>query len=197
MAVTSELGSMQECVKGNRRMIALILLHFYLTVYTPFILFLISFLFSSSLIPLQTVDAEAEGVTYEGENFIVPRTADTLEAFIHPKHWSIIPILVAIPALFMAYLSFVIKVPMYINILHVMFTRSAYNAGLGYLLNVQSKEKRITKWYKYYTTNKDSLIARILLYFVRANLPEGRSPDEFPAAFNAWVMYKGLVSKSN
>ncbi len=142
-----------------------------------------------------TVHAEyAEGETPEGEKFIVPRTADTLEAFFHPTHANIVALITLIPFLCWVYLYAVVGVPIYVNVIHFFCARLLYNAGLGYILNTQSKYKTLTKWYTRVTADKNSLLAKVVLRLTYANLPQGKTPADYPDAFNAWCFYKGLVN---
>jgi len=136
----------------------------------------------------------AEGETYEGEKFLVPKTADTLEAFIHPDHISFITIIPMCLFVFWAYLYWYVQVPFYVNLIHFFITRNLYNAGLGYLLDIQSKYKRLTKWYVDISKKPNTLAAKFLRRCTCANLPKGKNPEDFPAAFNAWCVFKGLVN---
>lgn len=136
----------------------------------------------------------AEGVTWEGEKFLVPRTADTLEAFIHPKHANAVVLFTLIPFIFWSYFYYYVRPPIYVNVIHFFITRMCYNGGLGYLLHIQSRYRSITKWYKRVTSQPDSLLARFVLYITRVNLPPGKTTAEYPAAFNAWILYKAIVN---
>ena len=144
--------------------------------------------------PCTAVDGEAPGETREGEKFLVPRTADTLQAFIHPSHVGVVALLWLVQMCAWGYVYLVVGVPLWVNIVHFLVQRTLYNAGLGYLLNIQSTERRFTRWYIGVTQNKDSLWARVVIHLANSNLPPGTTSADFPPAFNAWVVFKGIVN---
>ena len=100
------------------------------------------------------------------------------------------------PILINMYLSFVVKMPIYCNILIFFFFRACYNAGLGYLLNVQSKYNQMTKWYLQLTKDPKTWYAQLVRRLVIAGLPAGKKPEDYPDAFNAWIWYKSIVNAS-
>lgn len=154
---------------------------------------------SSSTEPQVSSDVHAElaeGCTYDGKKFLVPKTADTLQVFTNPKHMNIGTAIALAPIFTMMYLSFVVKVPVYVNIIVFFFFRACYNAGLGYLLDVQSKRNQMTIWYRQLTKDPNTWYAQLVRRLVIGGLPEGKKPEDYPDEFAAWVWYKSIVNAS-
>lgn len=144
-----------------------------------------------------------EGSTLDGHRFVVPKTPDTVAAFLNPKHISVFSIVTLLPLFLMVYLSFVrgADVPIYVNIAVFFFWRCCYNVGLGVILDSQSKYQTFTKFYERHVGNpknpqEQSCLGRLLLSITRAGLPSGHTPEQYPSAFNAWVAYKSLVGST-
>jgi phosphatidylethanolamine N-methyltransferase len=136
----------------------------------------------------------ASGETYEGQRFLVPRTADTVQSFINPASMNFFTFAAYASISLNLFLSFVVRVPIWVNICIFFFWRAMYNGGLGYLLNAQSTRKQMTAWFTAATRDPNSAQTRFLQGIAAKALPAGYTPSDFPPAFNAWLVYKGLVN---
>jgi len=139
----------------------------------------------------------AEGTTYKGQAFLVPKTADTLQVFLDPQYININTALALIPITINYTLSFAFGTPIWFHIIWFLFFRGCYNVGLGYLLHVQSNYDQITTWYRDYAKKQpQSTIGSLFNKLIDGGLPKGQTQKDFPDEFNAWILYKSIVNIS-
>lgn len=79
--------------------------------------------------------------------------------------------------------------------------RAGYNVGIGYLLQVQSREKRLTRWAKkskifVNPSTGDSPHPRLYKFIKReleTKIPKDYKFDEAPLEYNTWLVFRRIV----
>ncbi|KAG9663624.1 phosphatidylethanolamine N-methyltransferase, partial [Aureobasidium melanogenum] len=144
------------------------------------------------------------GRTPDGKVFVVPQTHDMVSQLLsptQPKNVSDIVIL-AVLACHVALLYF-LPDPIRIPILAIVFLfwRAAYNAGIGWLLNIQSNHKRLTSWarkYNLFTDPKSGKNPRPWLYYqlkreMETKIARDYKFEEAPLEYNTWLVFRRVV----
>lgn len=144
------------------------------------------------------------GRTPDGKVFVVPQTHDMVSQLLsptQPKNVSDIVIL-AVLACHVALLYF-LPDPIRIPILAIVFLfwRAAYNAGIGWLLNIQSNHKRLTSWarkYNLFTDPKSAKNPRPWLYYqlkreMKTKIARDYKFEEAPLEYNTWLVFRRVV----
>ncbi|KAH0357889.1 phosphatidylethanolamine N-methyltransferase, partial [Aureobasidium melanogenum] len=144
------------------------------------------------------------GRTPDGKVFVVPQTHDMVSQLLsptQPKNVSDIVIL-AVLACHVALLYF-LPDPIRIPILAIVFLfwRAAYNAGIGWLLNIQSNHKRLTSWarkYNLFADPKSGKNPRPWLYYqlkreMETKIARDYKFEEAPLEYNTWLVFRRVV----
>eukprot|EP00741_Cyanophora_paradoxa_P019121 tig00021126_g18462.t1 len=144
-------------------------------------------------------DEEEEGYDEDGNRFPVPHTKSMFALILNPRNWTLPEICTVSLMAIQAYLVFFCKLPLWFHIANFFFWRIAYNIGLGWLLDQQSKNRLITKKVDELLAEDNrpqdeklkSMFARITLYLVM-----GRSywRQRNPSSVTAWLAFRHLVS---
>ncbi|KAH6681150.1 phosphatidylethanolamine N-methyltransferase [Plectosphaerella plurivora] len=154
-------------------------------------------------------DADAKpmktfGRTPEGIVFTVPTTHDMVSQLLdprQPKNLSDLLVLAMLASLIgTAYmLPEGLKRPVFACIF--LFWRAAYNVGIGYLLTIQSKHRRLETWaqrwnfFEHPSTGKQprpwfyNLVKREL----EIKIPEDYEFEKAPLEYNTWLVFRRVV----
>ena len=73
-----------------------------------------------------------------------------------------------------------------------LFWRLSYNIGLGLLLRSQSLYSTLTNWFDKYSNNIK--YKKWMYWLASCGYPKGFDPKNYPSSFNAWVIFKNLVT---
>lgn len=146
-------------------------------------------------------DAESQyvmGHTPDGTIFKVPETHDMVSNLLDPRVKKSISD-IAIVSVLLSYVGmwFVLPQKFRVPVFLLMFTfwRAAYNAGIGYLLSKQSKERALVQWAKQYKIfeKSDSWVHML----VKKDLTGKLGPDydfyKTPVEYNTWLLFRDLV----
>lgn len=138
--------------------------------------------------PFLPILLRSEIVNFETIEFDVPETMSIMETLMHPSRWGV-PQYVAfsISATQIA-LLFVPGIPQWWYLFSFLFWRFAYNAGLGFLLHVQSNSLAISRFY----SSLASQFPQLDRWFGKVMGPS-YDADEYPMAFRSWLAYRWLV----
>lgn len=82
-----------------------------------------------------------------------------------------------------------LRVPAWAYVAVFVFWRLAYNVGLGYVLWKQSQSRFLTNFFRQQGAKMPEQVKKILATSMSADYRY----DAFPAEFNAWVAFRGLV----
>ncbi|KAL9646156.1 hypothetical protein ABK040_008033 [Willaertia magna] len=131
------------------------------------------------------------------ERFKVPLTYDCLDNFKNVNKWKELPVIFEISLILIYSVSlFSGLVPKWVFLVNYIFWRLAYNCGLGYILNIQSKDRKFTKFIeKLIKDNKEFLNKNLSL----RGTTEGKvehleyNVDKYPLDFTAWMVYRTIV----
>ncbi|GAO50937.1 hypothetical protein G7K_5056-t1 [Saitoella complicata NRRL Y-17804] len=150
----------------------------------------------------EEVKPEQSGKTFgrapDGTVFTVPKTTDMVSSILDPrapKSELDIVVLASLAFSIFVYITFPDRARRYSLLLLFLFWRASYNVGLGYLLNVQSKNRTLVAWaQKYCLFDKEN---KAVYSFVRRNL-QGKMEkdydfDQVPKEYNTWLLYRRLV----
>lgn len=82
-----------------------------------------------------------------------------------------------------------------------LFWRGCYNAGIGYLLQIQSDDKRMVYWaqklgiFQLPTTGKNPhpRLFNIIKRELETKIPEDYKTEEAPLEYNTWLLFRRLV----
>lgn len=156
----------------------------------------------------QESEAEKERKTYgrtpDGTIFTVPETHDMVSQLLspsQPKNLSDLVILgvLAVLVALLLLLPSNVKVPFFA--LTFLFWRAAYNAGIGYLLQIQSNDKMLVVWAKRSgifenpTTGKNphSKLYALLKREMETKIPKDYKFEEAPIEYNTWLTFRRVV----
>jgi hypothetical protein len=130
-------------------------------------------------------DVPRIGYSDTQEQFVVPSTVDVVDQFLKPRNWTFPTVLILLGLFaqlgltlldvfpsWQIYLfdSVCIVLPKWVHIGSIVFWRLAYNAGLGFLLHVQSNYRSLTNMYASHVSRRTSL-GRLLRYLAGAGHP--------------------------
>eukprot|EP01087_Luapelamoeba_hula_P001905 TRINITY_DN116_c3_g1_i1.p1 TRINITY_DN116_c3_g1~~TRINITY_DN116_c3_g1_i1.p1 ORF type:complete len:654 (+),score=64.73 TRINITY_DN116_c3_g1_i1:81-2042(+) len=131
------------------------------------------------------------GMTYEGEKFAVPQTRSPF-AFHQKGHkFNLIDCVKWSPLVMHLILMFA-PLPYWYYVVNFFFWRLAYDVGLGYLLDRQSKAGVITKYFAALTHPEATFYGVIKKLLSLSMGPDYVFKDQ-PTAFNAWLGWRLLV----
>ncbi|KAF2871374.1 phosphatidylethanolamine N-methyltransferas-like protein [Massariosphaeria phaeospora] len=144
------------------------------------------------------------GRTPDGTVFIVPHTHDMVSQLLspsQPKNISDLAVLAVLAGLgFTLYvLPKSARVPIFAVIF--LFWRAAYNAGIGWLLNMQSKHNRLVLWAKNSHifekpesgNNPRPALYRLLKREMETKIPKDYKFEEAPLEYNTWLVFRRVV----
>ncbi|KIW01970.1 uncharacterized protein PV09_06806 [Verruconis gallopava] len=156
----------------------------------------------------QEKDAEKEKRTYgrtpDGTIFTVPETHDMVSQLLspsQPKNLSdfVILAVLGVLVLLLVVLPSSIRVPFFA--LTFLFWRACYNAGLGYLLQVQSDDRLLVVWAKKSGIFEDPATGKnphprlhaLLKREMETKIPKHYKFEEAPSEYNTWLTFRRLV----
>ncbi|ODV88903.1 hypothetical protein CANCADRAFT_130659 [Tortispora caseinolytica NRRL Y-17796] len=146
----------------------------------------------SSATPSVTVGRAPDGRVFE-----VPKTNDMISSLFNPfvKHTLIDWIVLAFLGSYVA-LYFLLNgsVRQYTFLALFAFWRLSYNAGIGYLLHVQSKNARLVKWARDFGVFDDkTAIHKLVKHELTAKMGTDYKFENMPDEFNTWLIFRILV----
>lgn len=136
--------------------------------------------------------------------FIVPQTHDMVSQLLspsQPKNLSDIAVLAVLAALILTF--FVLpksaRIPIFAIIF--LFWRAGYNAGIGWLLDGQSKHNRLVLWAKQSHVfekpesgkNPHPALYKLLKRELETKIPNDYNFDEAPLEYNTWLVFRRVV----
>ncbi|KAF1841282.1 phosphatidylethanolamine N-methyltransferas-like protein [Cucurbitaria berberidis CBS 394.84] len=149
-------------------------------------------------------DKRTYGRTPDGTVFIVPQTHDMVSQLLspsQPKNLSDIAVLAVLAGLiFTLYiLPKSARIPVFAVIF--LFWRAAYNAGIGWLLDAQSKHNRLVLWAKNSHIfekpesgkNPHPAIYKLLEREMETKIPTDYKFEEAPLEYNTWLVFRRVV----
>ncbi|TIC96167.1 Phosphatidylethanolamine N-methyltransferase [Colletotrichum higginsianum] len=172
---------------------------------------------SEDLDPSITKDGETEtiedleqkpkktfGRTPDGTVFTVPTTHDMVSQLLdprQPKNLSDVLVLAILALQISAayYLPSNLKRPIFALVF--LFWRAAYNIGIGYLLTIQSKHRRLETWaarWKLFEHPGSGKQPRPWLYNMLKRELETKIPEDYefekaPMEYNTWLVFRRVV----
>jgi len=154
-----------------------------------------------------SASATMDGLTDDGERFIVPETTNTVNTFM-PRNIGLVSLTTMILLCASAYAVFFCHLSKWYHIVWFFIWRCGYDLGLGFLLSAQSQRRTITKWYIKHrcistpastsiTTPPATTWKHMLLdHLARSQLPHDHPVPilQYPVAFRSWLVFKSLVN---
>ncbi|MCJ1378477.1 phosphatidylethanolamine N-methyltransferase [Xylographa soralifera] len=149
-------------------------------------------------------DKRTFGRTPNGIVFTVPQTHDMVSQLLspsQPKNISdiIVLLILGLHGLTLYLLPTFLRIPVFAMVF--LFWRGCYNAGIGYLLYIQSNHRRLVAWAK-----KRKLFINpatggnphpMLYYFIKRELetkiPHDYKFEEAPIEYNTWLVFRRIV----
>lgn len=117
-----------------------------------------------------------------------------------PKNLSDIAILVVLASLIITFyiLPKSARIPLFAAIF--LFWRAAYNGGIGWLLDGQSKHNRLVLWAKHSRTfekpeagNPHPVIYKLIKREMETKIPKDYKFEEAPLEYNTWLVFRRVV----
>jgi len=144
------------------------------------------------------------GRTPDGTVFIVPHTHDMVSQLLspsQPKNLSDLAVLAVLATLIstLYILPKSARIPVFAVIF--LFWRAAYNAGIGWLLDVQSKHNRLVLWAKNSHIFEDPeagknphpTIYNFLKREMETKIPKDYKFEDAPLEYNTWLVFRRVV----
>ena len=136
--------------------------------------------------------------------FTVPYTHDMVSQLLsptEPKNFSDIFVLLILILHILLLWSLLasLKIPVFGGIF--LLWRASYNVGIGYLLHVQSHQKRLVRWVKkskiFVNPNTGNNPHPLLYAFIKRELetkiPKDYKFEEAPLEYNTWLIFRRIV----
>jgi len=136
--------------------------------------------------------------------FIVPQTHDMVSQLLspsQPKNLSDIAVLAVLASLILTFyvLPKSARVPIFAIIF--LFWRAGYNAGIGWLLDGQSKHNRLVLWAKQSHIfekpetgkNPNPALYKLLKRELETKIPKDYKFEEAPLEYNTWLVFRRVV----
>lgn len=149
-------------------------------------------------------DRRTYGRTSDGTVFTVPQTHDMVSQLLSPTQPKNISDLIVLSVLALMILTLYwlppsLRVPAFAVIF--LFWRASYNAGIGYLLRVQSDHRRLVIWAKNSRifehpskgTNPHPWLYAILKREMETKIPTDYKFEEAPIEYNSWLVFRRVV----
>lgn len=142
----------------------------------------------------------AKGVTFNGEEFIVPETHDMVKTLFDPtvrKSNFEILILLALGSnslIFWLIKDNSLRIAIFTGL--YFFWRFSYNFGIGYMLHHQSKKEelvKIAKYNKVFEKNSNSLLAKSIQAEIKSQMGGEYEISSYPLEFNTWLIFRKVV----
>ncbi|KAK2951833.1 putative Phosphatidylethanolamine N-methyltransferase [Blattamonas nauphoetae] len=136
-----------------------------------------------------------KGIADDGSEFVLPPVYSELQA-LNPTRASIFEWIALFLCTLLVCLELFTQTPTIFYICMYLFWRIGYNIGLGFLLDRQSKSRKLEKYITHHTTpNSDgelSMTGKFLVYLMETGSPPGYKREDYPACFNTWLVFKHL-----
>eukprot|EP01064_Diplonema_japonicum_P025813 TRINITY_DN3723_c1_g2_i1.p1 TRINITY_DN3723_c1_g2~~TRINITY_DN3723_c1_g2_i1.p1 ORF type:complete len:575 (+),score=122.64 TRINITY_DN3723_c1_g2_i1:51-1775(+) len=135
-----------------------------------------------------------------GERFLMPETTSFADELTSVRALKCLPTQVYIVCFSITALTVMMSgvLPKWFYILNFMFWRFMYNAGIGYMLWVQSKEMKFSETFgAIIKENRFSWLAKALEHGVVLKNSGKEIPyklDAYPNEFNAWIFFRVVVN---
>lgn len=136
--------------------------------------------------------------------FTVPQTHDMVSQLLfpnQPKNLSDLLVLAILGLHFVALyvLPRSLRIPMFATTF--IFWRTCYNLGIGCLLHVQSKHRRLVAWAKRFKVfvnprtgqNPNPTLYNLMKSELETKIPEDYRFDEAPIEYNTWLIFRRVV----
>jgi phosphatidylethanolamine N-methyltransferase len=136
--------------------------------------------------------------------FTVPQTHDMVSQLLdprQPKNLSdlIVLTIIALHILLLYFLPQYLRRPIFAII--YLFWRGCYNAGIGYLLQIQSHHRRLVTWAKKLRLfenpstgrNPRPWLYKLLKSEMETKIPEDYSFETAPIEYNTWLVFRRVV----
>ncbi|KAI9679240.1 MAG: phosphatidylethanolamine N-methyltransferase [Caeruleum heppii] len=144
------------------------------------------------------------GRTPDGTVFTVPQTHDMVSQLLSPSQPKNLSDLVVLAVLgFLILLLFFLPASLRRPVFAVIFLfwRGCYNAGIGYLLHVQSHHCRLVTWAKRSKVfvdpstgqNPHPKLYHMIKRELETKIPEDYQFDEAPVEYNTWLVFRRVV----
>ncbi|KAK4662864.1 phosphatidylethanolamine N-methyltransferase [Podospora pseudopauciseta] len=145
---------------------------------------------------------KAYGRTPDGTVFVVPETHDMVSQLLDPREPKNLSDYIVLGVLALhIWLAWAVPAPYNKYLLGFAFTfwRLAYNAGIGYLLTVQSKYTLLVTWarrlraFEQPATNPRPWLYNLLKTELETKIPKDYKMDEAPIEYNTWLAFRRIV----
>ncbi|KAK3174701.1 phosphatidylethanolamine N-methyltransferase [Lepraria neglecta] len=154
--------------------------------------------------PQQEKKEKTFGRTPDGTVFVVPQTHDMVSQLLspsQPKNFSDVIVLavLGIHILTLYFLPASLRIPVFTVVF--LFWRACYNAGVGYLLHVQSRHWRLVAWAKKSRIfvnpktgdNPHPVLYHFLKREMETKIPEDYKFEDAPVEYNTWLVFRRVV----
>ncbi|KAI8942346.1 phosphatidylethanolamine N-methyltransferase, variant 3 [Plenodomus lindquistii] len=144
------------------------------------------------------------GRTPDGTVFVVPHTHDMVSQLLspsQPKNLSDLAVLAVLASLILTFciLPKSARIPIFAAVF--LFWRAGYNAGIGWLLDGQSKHRRLVLWAKNSHIFEDPAsgknphpaIYQLLKREMETKIPDDYKFEQAPLEYNAWLVFRRVV----
>ncbi|KAG9378388.1 Phosphatidylethanolamine N-methyltransferase [Pyrenophora tritici-repentis] len=144
------------------------------------------------------------GRTPDGTVFIVPQTHDMVSQLLspsQPKNLSDIAVLAVLASLILTFYALPKSARVPIFAIIFLFWRAGYNAGIGWLLDGQSKHNRLVLWAKQSHIfekpetgkNPNPALYKLLKRELETKIPKDYKFEEAPLEYNTWLVFRRVV----
>eukprot|EP00835_Amoeboradix_gromovi_P001581 NODE_75_length_23373_cov_0.434261.p2 type:complete len:518 gc:universal NODE_75_length_23373_cov_0.434261:12403-13956(+) len=136
-----------------------------------------------------------QGVTSNGKKFKIPATQDMISSVFRPKEVNAFD-LVTLSLLILQISGYCIGLPKWCYISIFIFWRLFYNAGLGYILKMQSDHKwlfLLAKKYEIFDLGKPNKIQKFFKTQLVKKMGADYKYEESPLELNVWLIFRALV----
>ncbi|KAH8728612.1 phosphatidylethanolamine N-methyltransferase [Phaeosphaeriaceae sp. PMI808] len=144
------------------------------------------------------------GRTPDGKVFIVPQTHDMVSQLLspsQPKNVSDVAILIVLGGLIFTHYVLPKSARIPIFALIFLFWRAAYNAGIGWLLDGQSKHNRLVLWARNSRifdnpetgSNPHPVLYKLIKREMETKIPKDYKFEEAPLEYNTWLVFRRIV----
>jgi phosphatidylethanolamine N-methyltransferase len=144
------------------------------------------------------------GRTPDGTVFIVPQTHDMVSQLLspsQPKNLSDIAVLAVLAVLILTFVVLPKSARIPIFAIVFLFWRACYNAGIGWLLDGQSKHNRLVLWAKQSHIfekpesgkNPRPALYNLLKRELETKIPNDYKFEEAPLEYNTWLVFRRVV----
>ena len=136
--------------------------------------------------------------------FTVPQTHDMVSQLLSPSQPRnisdiIVLLILGLHGLTLYLLPMFLRIPVFAIVF--LFWRGCYNAGIGYLLYIQSNDRRLVAWAKkhklFINPATDENPHPMLFYFIKRELetkiPHDYKFEEAPIEYNTWLVFRRVV----